>query len=312
MGKKIYESITTKNTMNKVKEPRMPFDWSINPYRGCSHGCSFCYARATHSFLGLGADDSFQNHIYLKSNAAEALELQLSKTARKHGGDLAKAAREVGVVAVGTVTDPYQPVEAKAKITRECLKVLAAYQIPTIITTRSPLILRDVDILRTMNITSINISLQTLDADIIRRLEPQTPMPNKRLEAAAKLVENGLTTGISMAPILPYLTDADHSMESLICAAKQHGASFVMPSILRLKPEVKTWFFQTLGQHYPELLPSYMKLFSTGYAPSSYAQPIMQQIYLLLQKYRLDDGVPAPNLPDVEPPAEFEQLSFQF
>jgi DNA repair photolyase len=125
MAKKIYEEMTTKLTMNRVKEPRMPFDWSINPYRGCTHGCSFCYARTTHSFLGLHADDSFQHHIFLKSNAAEALEEQLAKLMNKFRGDLGQVVHQVGLVALGTATDPYQPVEAKAKLTRKCLEVLA-------------------------------------------------------------------------------------------------------------------------------------------------------------------------------------------
>lgn len=247
MAQRVYESVAAKNTMNKVKEPRMPFDWSINPYRGCSHGCSFCYARATHTFLGMSADDSFQNHILLKSNAAEALELQLSKLARKHGGDLKRVAREVGLVAIGTATDPYQPIEAKSQITRECLKVLAAYQIPTTITTRSPLIVRDLDLLREMNITSINFSASTMDKEVTRRLEPETPIPEKRLEAVQQLAENGLTAGIFMAPILPYLTDSDESLNNLIVNAKQHRTAFVMPSILRLKPEVKEWWGNSTG-----------------------------------------------------------------
>ncbi|WP_228268274.1 SPL family radical SAM protein, partial [Klebsiella pneumoniae] len=141
----------------------MPFSWSINPYRGCFHGCSFCYARATHRFLDMKADDSFQNHIFVKSNAAESLEKQLEKLAKKYGRNPDVLAQQVGLVAIGTATDPYQPVEGKAKLTRECLKVLAKYQVPTTITTRSPLVLRDLDLLRQMPIVSINVSISTLD-----------------------------------------------------------------------------------------------------------------------------------------------------
>jgi DNA repair photolyase len=325
--KKVYEEITTKLTMNRVKEPRMPFNWSINPYRGCTHGCSFCYARTTHSFLGLNADDSFQHHIFLKSNAAEALEEQLAKLSNKYRGDLGQVGQQVGLVAIGTATDPYQPVEAKAELTRECLKVLAKYRIPITITTRSPLILRDIDLLRHMNITSINVSINTLDSEITRNIEPATPFPLKRLEIVKELVSHGLPAGIFIAPILPYLTDSKDSLEELISTAKQHHAQFADPSVLRLNPEVKTWYLQTLKQHYPDLLPIYARLYPKRYSISIYNNIILQRVNTLLAKYhlstkmphRLDDAklhrqvqvsiadVGQPAIEDVE-----EQLSFSF
>lgn len=331
MAKKIYEEVTTKQTMNRVKAPSMPFDWSINPYRGCSHGCSFCYARSTHSFLGMNADDSFQNHIFLKMNAAEALEAQLGKLMRKHRGDLREVARQVGVVAIGTATDPYQPVEAKAQLTRECLKVLAKYRIPTTITTRSPLILRDLDLLREMRITSINISVNTLDSDIYRRVEPATPFPLKRLETVQRLAENGLPAGVFLAPILPYLTDSEIQLEALIAAAGQHHAQFLVPSVLRLAPEVKEWYFRTLLEHYPQLLPAYKKLYRTGYPNADYVQSLRQRTEKLMAKHRLSSEVQARldrlnelpddfrNAPEIGlpagadlPPREPEQLTFSF
>lgn len=287
MVKKTYENITAKQLMNRVKEPRMPFDWSINPYRGCSHGCSFCYARATHTYLGLNADESFQNHILLKANAAEALEAQLAKLAVKHQGNLRAVAREVGLVAIGTATDPYQPVEGKAKLTRECLKVLAKYRIPTSITTRSPLILRDLDLLRDMHITSINVSVNTLNTDVYKRLEPATSPPRKRLEVVQRLVENGLPAGIFIAPILPYLTDAARDLEVLIKTATEHQVQYAVPSVLRLVPEVKVWYFQTLQQAYPELLPAYAKLYPSKYPNPEYVRPLMKRVESLLNQYGL-------------------------
>jgi len=317
MAKKIYEEITTKQTMNRVKEARMPFEWSINPYRGCTHGCGFCYARSTHSFLGMSVDDSFQNHILLKTNAAEALEMQLAKLASKHKGKLREVARHVGLVAIGTATDPYQPIEAKAEITRECLKVLAKYRIPTAITTRSPLILRDIDILSEMNVTSLNISVNTLNTDVYRRVEPATPFPLKRLETVQKLVEAGLPAGVFIAPILPYITDSDAELEELVSAAKSHQAQYAVPSVLRLAPEVKEWYYQVLQQTSPHLLPAYRKLYPKGYPTSGYLESLRQKVHTLLTKYQLSTETPHPriddtDLPPLQPELAEEQLSFSF
>jgi DNA repair photolyase len=319
MGRKTFQDMTVKQTLNRVKE--MPFAWSINPYRGCAHGCSFCYARATHSFLGMQADDSFQNHIFVKVNAAEALEQQLSRLARKHGGDLRELARAVGLVAIGTATDPYQQVEAKARLTRACLEVLAKYQIPTTITTRSPLILRDLDILRELPLRSINISINTLDAGLSRRLEPAASFPRKRLETVQRLAEDGLPAGIFLAPILPYLTDGTENLRELIAQARQHRAAFAVPSVLRLVPDVKAWYFSVLAQHYPKLLPAYRQLYRGTYPPRSYTEPLLQRVQQLLDRYRLPASPPARLRREPQPvqsaavePAgqRVEQLSFLF
>ncbi|WP_227013988.1 SPL family radical SAM protein [Paenibacillus psychroresistens] len=296
-----------------MKATLMPFEKSINPYRGCQHGCSFCYARSTHSFLGLEADDSFQNHILLKSNAAEALEQQLKRMTRagKH-----KAA--IGRIAIGTATDPYQPIEGKMKITRQCLEVLAKYQLPTTITTRSPLILRDLDLLKEIPIVSVNISLTTLDRKVWRNTEPSTPFPMKRLETVQKLNEAGIPAGIFMAPILPYLTDGIEDLTALIQQASIHQTKFVMPSYLRLSTRaVKVWFFQTLQEHYPHLVRRYADLYlHSAHAAPDYRKPIQQQIHALLEQYNVQSKEPiqvkqpAVNLqPEADPPV---QLAFLF
>jgi DNA repair photolyase len=252
-----YESVTCKTILNEVKAPSMPFEKSINPYRGCQHGCSFCYARSTHSFLGLEANDSFQNHILLKSNAAEALEQQLKRMTRSR-----KNSSSIGRIAIGTATDPYQPIEGRMKLTRQCLEVLAKYQLPTSITTRSPLILRDLDLLKEIPITSVNISVTTLDQKVWRNTEPSTPFPMKRLETVQRLNEEGIPTGIFMAPILPYLTDRLEDLSALLQQAASHKTKFVMSSFLRLSTSaVKVWFFQTLQKHYPHLVRPYAELY---------------------------------------------------
>lgn len=317
MNRKTYEFLKTKQTLNKVKAERMPFDWSINPYRGCAHGCSFCYARAFQSFIGLGSEDEFQNHILIKQNAAEALEAQLARMAKRTGGDPKRVGSSIGLVTIGTATDPYQPVESKQKITRQCLKVLAKYQVPTSITTRSPLILRDLDVLAEVPVASINISINTLDAALTRKLEPAAPFPAKRLETVQSLNEQGIRAGVFIAPILPYLTDSDEGLDCLISSAKAHRASFAMASVLRLSADVKAWYFQNLQTHFPKLVSAYLKLYIGAYAEKTYVEAIRATTIRLLHKHGMDSVIRdkiinAETIEEPCRPQQVEQLSFTF
>ena len=272
MARTHYERITTKQTLNRVKEERMPFDWSINPYRGCGHGCSFCYARAFQSFIGMGAEDEFQHHIFMKSNAAEALEKQLSSAPKKFDHDIEAMQRSIGQVTIGTATDPYQPIESKEGITRECLKSLAKYRISTSITTRSPLVLRDMDILSRMENVSVNMSLNTLNGDIIRKLEPASPHPEGRLDTIHRLSVAGIRTGLFVAPVA-LLTDKESELRELLSQAKVRGVSFAMISPLRLSRDVKKWYIETLKHQFPEVVQPYRELYAQGaYAEEHYVR----------------------------------------
>ncbi|GIP40096.1 radical SAM protein [Paenibacillus sp. J31TS4] len=279
-----YEPIGAKSVLNPVKAPSMPFSFSVNPYRGCQHGCSFCYARSTHSYLGESADDAFRTHIFLKEGAPEVLRAQLERRARSSRG-----LAPLGRVAIGTATDPYQPVEAKQRLTRGCLEVLADYGVPASITTRSPLVLRDVDVLKRLPSVTVNISCSTLDRAVWRATEPATPFPLKRLETVRELGEAGIRAGLFLAPVLPVLTDSEERLRDLMEAAVGHGARFVMPSYLRLSTqEVKVWFFQTLEQAYPSLVPTYARLYrQSGYAAEEYRKPKLAFIRSLLKEYGL-------------------------
>ncbi|WP_010272830.1 SPL family radical SAM protein [Paenibacillus senegalensis] len=279
-----YEPMSAKQILNPVSAASMPFSWSINPYRGCQHGCSFCYARSTHSFLGVQADDSFQNHIFVKENAAEVLEKQLAAHARSR-----KGLKGLGSIAIGTATDPYQPVEAKAKLTRQMLELLAQYRVSASITTRSPLILRDLDILRRIPGLTVNISINTLNTKVWKQTEPATPFPIKRLETVRELVGNGIDAGIFAAPLLPYLTDSEEELERLLSTAARYRPQFVVPSFLRLSTsEVKSWFFLMLEEHFPELLQRYAKLYArSGTAEHSYRDQAMRRVQRLMQRYGL-------------------------
>jgi DNA repair photolyase len=280
-----FERVAAKQVMNRVNFPQMPFTWSLNPYRGCTHGCSFCYARETHSFMGLSPDDTFQKHIFVKDNAPEVLERQLERLARKHHYNLRAMAEEIGLLCIGTATDPYQPIEARAKLTRSCLEVLARYSVPVTITTRSPLILRDLDLLKRMDVRSVNISVNTLNRKIWRDLEPASPAPGKRLETVRELVRYGVNAGILLAPIVPFLTDSELELETVVRAAREYQARFVSPSVLRLAPDVKTWFLRTIGERYPELLPKYRQLYRTAFPSRTYADALMRRVRRLMRTY---------------------------
>nr|WP_010491688.1 radical SAM protein [Paenibacillus elgii] len=281
-----YEPVRAKQLLNPVKTPSMPFDWSINPYRGCQHGCSFCYARSTHAFLGMETDDTFQHHILYKDNAPEALQAQVERMLRAKGGR-----SRLGRIAIGTATDPYQPLEGRLKLTRQCLEVLAAYRLPVSITTRSPLILRDIDLLRKLPGSSVNISLNTLDKRIWRSFEPMSPAPAQRIKALQGLRLEGIEAGIFMAPILPFLTDQAEDMEQVVEQAAEAKACFVMGSVLRLNTaEVKSWFFGTLREAYPRLVGLYADWYGhSPTAPKAYREQIRSQLVRLLERA----GIPA-------------------
>ncbi|WP_245891149.1 SPL family radical SAM protein [Desmospora activa] len=271
-----------KSILNRVEG--MPFQWSINPYRGCGHGCHFCYARGTHSWLGYGADDSFRNNIVVKRDAADVLEAELKRGKWTGGG-----------ISLGTATDPYQQLEGKLGVTRSILEVLRKYKVPCSITTRSPLILRDLDLLREMEIHSINISISTLDEGVWKCTEPSSPHPQQRLRTVARLVEAGLCAGLFLAPIIPYLTDEEQTVENVIQEAQAVEARFLSPSLLRLKPEVKSWFFRQLQSHYPLEVARLARLYEGAHAPESFRKPLLHRIRCQIEAAGFSTEIPIVN-----------------
>ena len=229
-------SIITRNT-----SPDIPFDRSINPYRGCEHGCSYCFARPTHAYMGLSAGLDFESQLFFKKNAAALLER-----------DLSKAGYQVAPIAMGTNTDPYQPVEKKYQITRSILEVLNATNHPVSITTKSALILRDIDILSSMaerGLARVCISLTTLDHKLSRALEPRASTPTKRLDTIRELAAAGVPTSTNVAPVIPALND--HEIERLLDSASAAGAEQAGYILLRLPEEVSPLFKDWLLRHAP-------------------------------------------------------------
>jgi DNA repair photolyase len=221
--------------------PDIPFTQSINPYQGCEHGCVYCYARPTHAYLDLSPGLDFETKLFAKPNAAALLVEELAKP-----GYLCDA------IAMGTNTDPYQPIEREWKITRQILEVLAACDHPVSIVTKSALVERDIDILAPMaakNLARVYVSITTLDKDLARTLEPRAAAPHRRLAAVKALSDAGIPVGVMTAPIIPQLTDKD--LEAILDAASTNGARYAGWTLVRLPHEVKDLFRDWLTQHYP-------------------------------------------------------------
>ncbi|MBR9971391.1 PA0069 family radical SAM protein [Magnetospirillum sulfuroxidans] len=242
----------TRTIITRNDSPDIAFDRSINPYRGCEHGCAYCFARPGHSYLGLSPGLDFETKLFAKPEAARLLERELRKRSYRPAP-----------IAFGTNTDPYQPIEGKWRVMRHCLEVLRDFNHPLTIVTKGHLITRDLDILAPMaarRLVHVGISLTTLDRDLCRRLEPRASVPAARIRAIRALTEAGIPVTAMVAPIIPMLTD--HELERILAAAAAAGASSAIYILLRLPHEVKDLFAQWLGEHRPERAAHILSLLS--------------------------------------------------
>ncbi len=231
-----------RTVITRNDSPDIPFDRSINPYRGCEHGCIYCFARPTHSYMGLSAGLDFEAKLFAKPDAPRLLERELSKPGYK-----------VKPIAIGTNTDPYQPIEREWRIMRQILEILDKANHPVVIVTKSALILRDIDILKSMaerGLAKVGISVTTLDRKLARSMEPRASTPAKRLEAIKTLSEAGIPVAVMMAPVIPALND--HEIERILDSGKAAGASEASYVLLRLPLEVSPLFRDWLLQNYPD------------------------------------------------------------
>jgi DNA repair photolyase len=232
----------SRSIIARNRSPDLPFSQSINPYRGCEHGCIYCYARPTHSYLDLSPGRDFETQLYYKPQAVQLLR-----------AELARPGYVVSPIALGTNTDPYQPVERKLRITRGILEVLHELRHPLTIVTKGALILRDLDVLARLaadNLVAVMVSLTTLDDDLKRRMEPRTAGPQQRLSVVRELAQAGIPTGVMLAPIIPALND--HELERMAEQAAASGARAAGYVLLRLPHEVKPLFIEWLEEHYPD------------------------------------------------------------
>jgi DNA repair photolyase len=273
----VFEEIECKSVINKTNAPGMLFQYSINPYRGCQHACVYCFARGTHEYLGYDSGRDFESRIVVKVNTAEVLRQELRRASWK---------REL--VVLGTACDPYQQAELKYGITRQLLEVMAEFGQPVHALTKSPAVVRDIDVwtrLASVTDAQVAFSIPTLDEAVWKKMEPGTAKPAKRLEALRMMSEAGVPAGVMVAPIIPGLTDDEAHLESVIAAAKEHGADFVAPNVLYLKPGTKEWFMPALREAYPHLAGKYERYYRGAYAPKDYSREVIALVNRLRERH---------------------------
>jgi DNA repair photolyase len=273
-----YFTLSVRSLLNRCTGSRMPFAWTINPYRGCEFACKYCYARYTHEFMEMRDGVEFEQKIYAKQHAAELLRQELRRV--KPGEE----------IAIGTATDPYQPIERKLEITRAILQEFARHSgLEMGIVTKSALVARDIDLMQEIsrnNHITVNLTVTTTDADLARILEPRAPRPDLRLEALKKLREAGIRAGVICAPVLPGITDSPKQLEAVVRAAAKAGACYVYANPLFLKPCSAAVFVPFLKEHFPQLVSDYERRFKErAFLPAAYRKRISELIGKLREKY---------------------------
>jgi DNA repair photolyase len=293
-----YREEPCRNALNRVTG--MDFKWSLNPYMGCAHQCTFCYVRAFERRADRPADDRYGRSIRVKVNVAEVLWAEVTRPgwAREH-------------VAIGAATDPYQPAEGRYRLTRRCIQVLGGVANPFSVITRGPLIVRDVDVLREAARradVSITLSLPTLDERVWRTTEPGTAPPAQRLRALRRLVAAGLKAGIGVAPILPGLSDRPEQLDAVVRAAREAGATFLWANLLYLRPGTREHFLAHLARDWPEAAAQYDRLYAgRHYLFRRDSQPVLDVVADLRARHAIADRRVEPIVP--APPAPPAQLA---
>lgn len=287
-----FRTLPTRKWLNRCHSQRVPFDWSINPYRGCEYGCKYCYARFTHDFLERRDPALFETEIYAKDwdPVAFADELRAVKTGH--------------IVGIGTATDPYQPAERKFLLTRQVLEALLdIHAVSFFITTKSNLVSRDIDLLLRLSVHNevrVTITVTTMNRELARLTEPYAPRPDLRMRAVAELAGAGVQVGVIANPVLPLITDSEENLESVARAAKEAGADQFGANVLFLKPTAQRVFFPFLADHFPQHLKRYRASFAPGaYLRGSYPERIRQMV----NQIRSRVGIPCRDMDRVSLPA---------
>jgi DNA repair photolyase len=291
-----YREEPCKVALNRVKG--MGFSWSLNPYMGCVHRCTFCYVRAFEKRADRASDHRYGTSIRVKTNVAEVLRRELARPSWEHEP-----------VVIGAATDPYQPAEGRYRLTRSCLEALRDASNPLSIITRGPLIVRDVDVLveaaRRADV-SVTFSVPTLDDEIWKLTEPSTAHPRQRLRALRALVDAGIRANVGMAPILPGLSDKPELLEQVVREAREAGACGVWANLVNLRPGTREHFLEALAEDFPEQLPLYERLYAgRHYLPAAETKPVRALVGELARKHGIRDRRRVP----LEPAPEPEQLA---
>ncbi|MHA1685685.1 MAG: radical SAM protein [Candidatus Heimdallarchaeaceae archaeon] len=293
----MLNQIKVKSVLNKHKKRDDWFldDYSVNPYSGCSFNCIYCYVK------GSKYRKNTTGRVTIKINAPEVLDRQLRRKAIK---------KEYGIIALGTTTEPYMPIEKKAKMTRRMLRIISRYRFPVEIATKSTLVLRDIDLLKEIEDKAIlprdlrtslkrgviiSFSFSTIDEDLAKKVEPGAPDPNKRLEVMKQCKNEGFLTGACLIPVLPFLSDTEEKLEEMITTVKEFGADFVLVGGLTLygngPKDSKTLYFKFLEEHYPELIARYRKLYSHNATIREYYQRLQDRTEKLCKKIGIRNSI---------------------
>jgi DNA repair photolyase len=275
------------------------FQWSLNPYRGCAHGCRYCYARDSHSYLDLGIGADFETRLFVKPDLPLKLARELQTVPLSER------------IAIGTVTDPYQPLEGRYRLTRRALELIAHSGHPATITTKSPLILRDLDLLQELGRRGqvvVNISLISMDKHLLRHLEPHVATPERRIQVVARLRDHGVPTGVFLAPVIPLLSDQPQALAAVFEAAASAGSLWLMAACARLSSTLKPYFLAEVSQWNPTVAERLRALYGDQQMPSAaYQKSLQARLSPLYPRYRLS---PTPKLP--HPFRRHEQVEFPF
>ena len=272
-----YQEVDCRSALNRVKG--MPFDWTLNPYRGCTHACHYCFARRYHTQFELDSDDQFASVILVKRNFVEVLRHELDKPSWQRDQ-----------VALGTATDPYQPIEGRYKLTRRTIEALGNARTPTGIVTKGPMIVRDRDVLIELSRAAsctVCMSVPTVDEDAWRTLEPGTAHPMQRLRAVRELADAGINAGVLMAPIVPGFSSSRSKLERTIKAIADHGARFVGCNVMYLQDGTRTHFMQFIAREFPAMQPRFERLYTKKYPPDNYRKEIQGLVRVLQDRYGL-------------------------
>lgn len=296
-----YRTLPTRKWLNRCDSRRVPFQWSVNPYRGCEYGCKYCYARYTHEFMERRDLDAFETEIYAKDWDAAAFREEL------------RAVKPGQMIGIGTATDPYQPAERKFLRTREVLETLLAVRgVSIFITSKSNLIPRDIDLLQRLsksNQVGVTLTVTTMKRELARLLEPFAPRPDLRMQAVAELGSAGISVGVISNPVLPLITDSEENLESVARAAKAAGAQQWGANVLFLKPCAQRVFFPFLAERFPDYLGRYEASFAnSAYLRGKYPERIRD----LVRRIRERVGIPARDLEPLlpAPPADAQMILF--
>ncbi len=284
-----YREEPCRSALNRVRG--MPFDWSLNPYMGCAHRCTFCYVRAFERRADRPSDDRYGRSVRVKTNVVEVLRRELARRSWRGEG-----------VAVGAATDPYQPAEGRYRLTRGCIEAFTEAANPFSLITRGPLIVRDLDVLQEASRRAevgVTFSIPTVDPEVWRKTEPGTAPPRQRLRALKTLVEGGIKANVGMAPILPGLSDRPEQLAEVVRAAREAGAVSVWANLLYLKPGTREHFLECLAHDWPELLPEYERLYAgRAYIPASEQEPVRTELARLRRELGIADRRPVRLAPE--------------